>query len=158
MKTILGISTFATFTLFAHLGFCTPGFPSAIKSHLGLAETPPCTLCHASLSGGGSVVTPFGQALLERGLVAGNSGSLNKALDQLQADAVDSNGNGQTDIEDLKAGVEPSKQGDLALNQAPTEEYGCVGQIAPGSFSGSRVAVTGSAAILFALWRRRQRR
>jgi hypothetical protein len=150
MRLLFSASSLCALLCLSHLGLCTPGFPAAIKAHLGMAEPPPCTLCHGSLEGGGPVTTAFGQALQTRGLAAGNNGSLTSALDQLEADGVDSNGNGQTDVADLKAGIDPSLPGDQPLNQAPAQEFGCIGQLAPGSLSGTGAALTGVA--LCALW------
>ena len=55
------------------LVLATPTFPATIRSHLALDYQPPCTLCHASVSGGGPVVTPVGSSLLQRGLASNNA-------------------------------------------------------------------------------------
>jgi len=76
------------------------------------------------------MATPFGRALQQRGLSAGNTGSLYAALDQMKTDGVDSNANGSSDINDLISGVDPNSAGDQPLANAPPPQYGCVGRVA----------------------------
>jgi hypothetical protein len=102
-----------------------PRFPGAIQQHLGLRQSPSCSLCHGSTAGGGPVVQPFGKAMLAAGLSgASDDQGVAAALDQLESDGTDSNGDGISDIESLK--MEPP------LDPNPGGEpikYGCGGQI-----------------------------
>jgi hypothetical protein len=134
----------------------TPGFPDAIAAHLA-APTPPCSVCHqGGVTGRGTVSTPFGQAMVARGLVPYDEASLTTALDALAAEGHDSNGNGVSDVDELKAGDDPNAgAGDTVV---PT--YGCLGSVAgrpPGR--GGRGALTALAlGLLLAAGSRRHRR
>ena len=87
-------------------------FPSAIKSHLSASASPSCTVCHETNGGGfGTIDKAHGQAMQDALLVARDVDSLNAALDQLQADGTDSDGDGTTDIDELIAGEDPNVAG-----------------------------------------------
>jgi hypothetical protein len=125
MRTLLPVLAIATaLGLIATPARAVAEFPGEIRSHLGLDYMPPCSICHATASGGGPMAKPFGIAMQQRGLMAGDLGSLDRALDQMQTDKVDSNGNGVTDIQDLRNGVDPNDPGNLSLT-GPTPQYGC---------------------------------
>jgi hypothetical protein len=98
-------------------------YPPEVRAHLSLGYTPACTLCHNTPSGGfGTVTTPFGKSMMARGLVAQNLSSLDTALDALAAEHTDSDGDGVSDIDELKAGSDPNVAGGGAVTP-PT--YGC---------------------------------
>lgn len=121
----------------------SPTFPPEIDAHLSLGYEPACTLCHDSLAGGfGTVVQPFGQKMQARGLVAGDLGSLRGALDDLESEGSDVDGDGVADIQELRDGTDPNSSGGLA--EPP--EYGCIGNIAP-----TRSSWPGAAAVLAAI-------
>lgn len=105
-------------------------FPSEISDHLGGdTPVPDCTICHATDLGGlGTVVKPFGMKMQERGLVAQNVSSLRTALDALEAEMSDVDGDGTPDIQELRDGTDPNPEGE-GIDQAP--EYGCIGNVAP---------------------------
>jgi hypothetical protein len=119
-----------TVFLWGSVALATPEFPAAITNHLQLDYQPGCDVCHGSSQGGGPMAKPFGRALQQRGLSAGNTSSLYAALDKLKADGVDSNGNGSSDIDDLITGVDPNATGNQQLVNAPPPQYGCIGQVA----------------------------
>jgi MYXO-CTERM domain-containing protein len=99
----------------------TPGFPGAVQRILGATQAPPCAVCHAGgQTGLGTVTTPFGLAMRARGLAPGDEASLQTALTRLEADRVDSNGNGVLDVDELRAGSDPNAD---ASHPQPT--YGC---------------------------------
>ncbi len=99
----------------------TPNFPGVIQQQLGLAQPPPCTICHATNAGGlGTVVKPFGIYLQSRGLVPFDDASLRNALMADIAERHSSSG-GLTDVDALRAGQDPN--GVQASNLVPA--YGC---------------------------------
>jgi hypothetical protein len=137
-------------------------YPTDINSKLGVSGDPPlCTICHRDLSGGsGTVIQPFGvQMVANFGLTGGAAtDKLNQALDDNEAAKNDADGDGQPDVDELKAGTNPSLAGGSAVAPA---KYGCFesgGTIAsapPGSPRLMSLAMAGAvAALLF--WRRRR--
>lgn len=103
----------------------TPDFPAAIARDLQLAAPPPCTVCHANNEGGaGTVVKPFGQYLISRGLAPFDASSLAGSLAAAQGERHDADGDGVTDIDALKQGLDPNG----ASSHAPQIEdptFGC---------------------------------
>ena len=103
----------------------TPDFPDAIARDLQLSAPPACTICHATDQGGaGTVVKPFGKYMVSRGLVPFDESSLATALAAAAGEHHDSNGDGISDIDALKQGLDPN--GSSA--QAPRVEdpqFGC---------------------------------
>lgn len=116
--------------------WASTGYPGEIASYLGVPCTPVCTVCHATNSGGsGTVTQAFGVAMEDRGLTGGsNNTSLTDALDQMTADAVDSDGDGTIDTDDLVGGVDPNTG--IAFCDVVSPIYGCttapVGSAAAG--------------------------
>ena len=99
----------------------TPEFPGVIQQQLGLAQPPPCTICHATNAGGpGTVVKPFGIYLQSRGLVPFDDASLRNALMADIAERHSSSG-GLTDVDALRAGEDPN--GAPGANLMPA--FGC---------------------------------
>jgi hypothetical protein len=103
-------------------------YPAEIQTHLGLNYTPPCTLCHATMAGGGPMATKFGQSMVAAGLTV-NFATLDTALDTLNKNQTDSDGDGVPDIQALKAGLDPS----TGSNSVPAERYGCGARISTGT-------------------------
>ncbi len=100
----------------------SPNYPALIQQQLGLNYAPPCTICHRDDNGGsGTVVQPFGRALMSFGLVAENPASLTAALEAAAAENLDSGGDGLPDIDELEADMNPNAGG----NGRPTPGYGC---------------------------------
>jgi hypothetical protein len=89
--------------------WATPDFPAAIARDLQLSAPPACTICHATDAGGsGTVTKPFGKYLVSRGLVPFDESSLAAALAAAAGENHDSNGDGISDIEALKMGLDPN--------------------------------------------------
>jgi hypothetical protein len=87
----------------------TPDFPDAIARDLQLSAPPACTICHATDQGGaGTVVKPFGKYMVSRGLVPFDESSLATALAAAAGEHHDSNGDGISDIDALKQGLDPN--------------------------------------------------
>jgi len=137
---------FATPLLLAlpHIARAEPAYPSDIQSHLGLGYTPPCTVCHATNSGGlGTISTPFGKALQAHGLTT-NSATLDPALDALASTNNDSDGNSVPDIQQLKNGNDPNTGAPLS-NVEPLQ-FGCGAHIAK-----QRTGLSGQGLVLVSL-------
>jgi MYXO-CTERM domain-containing protein len=100
----------------------TPNFPGAIQSELNLAREPNCNLCHVGVEARGTVNTPFGGAMRQRGMQAYDEGLLLDALTLLREQGVDSDGDGQPDVEELLAGGDPNQ---VAEELPPEPSFGC---------------------------------
>jgi len=131
----------------------TSGFPNQIKSELSMPSVPSCALCHATPAGGGPVTQPFGQSMVARGLRAGDGASLSTALQALEAEGTDSDGDGLGDIEELRMGLDPNFSGDA--NSVPPQ-YGCGARVAAHAPVGSSSVVAGLFIALALLTRRRR--
>lgn len=113
----------------------TPNFPGAVKQHLSAKVEPGCALCHTGGVGAlGTVGTPFGLAMRARGLVPNDEAALTAALDKLRADAVDGDGDGTSDIDEVIAGADPNSAGSGGDAIGPPR-YGCGAQSAVGPMS-----------------------
>jgi MYXO-CTERM domain-containing protein len=101
-------------------------FPAAIQAHLGLSTAPGCALCHQAESAPvGAADKPFSASAEARGLVAGDVASLEKALDQMRADGVDSDGDGAEDLDELWWGGDPNHADLPAGGTQDPPTYGC---------------------------------
>lgn len=117
----------------------SPAFPDVVKGELGLANAPSCTVCHDTPAGGfGTATTAFSTYLRSRGLRAGDAASLRTALAAASGERHDSNGDGVADVDELKAGRDPS--GVAADAQRPPE-FGCGARVAPSSPRSSGVEI-----------------
>jgi hypothetical protein len=151
--------------------WATATYPTAIKTHLGLASEPPqsCGVCHRNnVLGAGTVTTPFGTSMRGQGLVSNNEASLNTALDALDAAMTDSDGDGVPDITELRNVTDPnvantSTDGGTGGGGGgtgggtggggevlPPVRYGCGANAVPG------LAGLAGAALVVALRRRRR--
>jgi len=123
MRSLIVVSVGVAMGLASPSALASEIFPGTIQQHLSLTYSPPCSLCHAGgVTGFGTVTTPFGAAMRARGLVARDTNSLASALDKMAAEGVDSNGDGVTDIDELKAGTDPNAG---APGAVPPPEFGC---------------------------------
>lgn len=131
----------------------SPQFPDTIAQTLSIASgPPPCTICHNTLSGGlGTVTKPFGQYMQSRGLVAGNVDALQTALQAMIAERHDTDGDGVTDEDALKAGKDPNPASNSSV---PDVGYGC-GRVASHAPATGAVWVLAGAVALLARRRRR---
>ena len=135
------------------LAHATPNFPGTVQAHLGLAAAPPCTLCHQGPTQRGTVTTPFGRTARSRGLVAYDEGSLTTALDAMDAEGKDSDGDGASDIRELRDGTDPN--GGAGASSEPVPDYGCA--TSRGASTRSFQSVSGLAVLVFARGRGRRR-
>jgi MYXO-CTERM domain-containing protein len=128
-----------------------PEFPPDIARHLSATEAPACSVCHLEgKTGGITVVTPFAFALRAHGFTDSTS-TLNAALDQMDTDGTDSDGDGVSDVAELRAGTDPNSPVPGATTADP--RYGC--EIVS---SGGHAGWAGLVAIFAAVVLRRRRR
>jgi hypothetical protein len=108
-------------------------FPAVVKSDLGLTSTPGCDLCHFNgQTGMGTATTPVGKTLKSLGVSAGSASSLSAALTKMTTNKTDSDGDGVSDVDELKAGTNPNVANGAAdggtappVNNLPVPTYGC---------------------------------
>lgn len=140
-------------TLMVAGAWASPGYPGEITSYEGLACTPQCTICHETNAGGsGTVSRDFGGAMESAGLTGGSDyAALDAALDTLDGDGTDSDGDGVTDLDELRAGTDPNPGG-AAFCDVVTPTYGCfnTAQAVPSMWG-----LLGAVAGVFAVKRRR---
>jgi len=149
MRIFPAFATAALLVFATSSAHATANFPAEVQAHLSLTYSPQCSLCHLNgVTGRGTVTTPFGAAMMARGMVASDTVALDAALDKMAADNVDSDKNGETDIAALKAGHDPNG------NTGPQAGFGCS---AGGSGEGSLAALA-VAGVLVLLGRRRRAR
>jgi uncharacterized protein (TIGR03382 family) len=141
------------------LADASSSFPPAIQSHLGApTPIPACIVCHDTASGGsGTANRVFALSTKKNGLLSADVNSLNKSLDALAAAKTDSDSDGMSDIDELKAGRDPSVPECDGGSQC-----GSVSKIVYGCSSTSDAPTTAGAAMLalvaLALVRRRRAR
>lgn len=158
-------ATLAIAVFWSASGYASPTYPGLIKDDikaltgLDMPCTPPCTLCHRDLQGGrGTVSQPFGLSMMANGLTYADPPSLASALAALRAKAIDSDGDGAVDVDELSQGNDPDVPGpgQLCLE---LPRYGCGAHVAPARPVDrlGPAAVVGFLAALSALRRRRRR-
>ena len=127
---------------------CTAGraaasesYPDDIKRKLRIDELPvappSCQLCHKDDEGGMmNIDKPFGLALMRADAKGAHVPSLLAAIDALEADGEDSDGDGTPDVAELRAGSDPNVGRDGSISrQVPLPQTGCslpAGAPAPG--------------------------
>lgn len=100
-------------------------YPTILEEETEAACTPACTACHDSLQGGeGTVVQPFGEALMDRGLTGSDHELLITLIDEIAADGQDVDGDGISDVDELAAGGDPNP-GDATFCDVELPRYGC---------------------------------
>jgi hypothetical protein len=116
---------------------------------------PPCRICHIQgTTGSGTIQTPFGVSMLARGL-SGDNGSVCTALSALDADKVDSDGDGTPDTVELENLDDPNTAANVKLVDEPTPTYGC--GVASGTGGRWLLATVSTLVALFVLRRARRR-
>ena len=129
-------------------------FPPVVRQFTGAAREPDCTICHQTNSGGvGTATKPFADYLRKRRLVRENEDSLRNALRAMQGEGHDTDNDGVTDFDELKAGTDPN--GEFA-SDVPPVEYGC-GRVAPAGPRPDWMAAGAGALVIAALTIRRRR-
>ncbi|HEX7668413.1 MAG TPA: thrombospondin type 3 repeat-containing protein [Polyangiaceae bacterium] len=130
----------------------TPTFPDAIARHLGTSIVPQCTVCHDGTPTKGTATSAFAGSMRSRGLMPNDASSLTAALDALDGEKTDSDGDGFPDIDELRKGWDPNVPNGADGKPLPgagrahtlIPEYGC-------SLPSRRVHVQGASAVLLCL-------
>jgi hypothetical protein len=103
-----------------------PEFPREVQRDLALDYEPPCSLCHVKNNTGvGTARTPFALSMRDYGLSADDRASLSAALSALAQDNIDSDGDGVSDTDELKAGKDPNSDADVSLKGQTVPAWGC---------------------------------
>ena len=149
-RTLIALALSLAFGLVPGIADASPTYPALIQQQLKLNYIPPCTICHRDNSGGiGTVVKPFGRALMGLGLHGGSDpASLIGALNRAKEEGLDSGGDGIPDIQELVAGMDPNAGG----GGLPQPMYGCA---VDRSSRPSKRASAAAALAVFALFVRR---
>lgn len=117
-------------------------FPEAMVMELELQTAPGCDLCHRNAAEPiGPADKPFGKSAIERGLVAGDLASLEKALERMRDDGVDSDGDGAVDLDELYWGDPNHADRPLSGYQPPVDN-GCSAAPRPAGDAGGVAALT----------------
>jgi Bacterial TSP3 repeat len=128
-------------------------FPSEIKNSYGLAYDVPCAVCHIKGNvASATPITPFALSLRARGMTGDNK-SLSSALSKLESDAVDSDGDGVTDVDELKAGTDPNSSANANIEDTQEPGYGCGGTAPHGR---TAPGMAGALALAWFVVRRRR--
>ena len=101
-------------------------FPGKVARALGAPTPPPCGLCHQfGKTGGDTLVTPFAWAMRARGLTG--ESTLDEALARVEADRVDSDGDGVTDTDEIIAATDPNSPASTPATGGPIADpqLGC---------------------------------
>lgn len=106
-------------------------YPGTIGTKYSVTA-PQCTLCHNNPAGGGGTATqPFAATMKGLGLAGG--GDTAKLTATLDANTNDTDGDGKSDVDEIKAGEDPNVSGGTPV-EPPS--YGCIEQ--NGSIAGTR--------------------
>jgi hypothetical protein len=139
------------------LAAASPAYSTQLARRVGRTTEPPCGVCHAADPAADvAALTPFGQALRDRGFTDGTN--LIAAFDRLASERVDSDGDRSTDADELGWGGDPNGYDGVRGDPAPEVEPGFCGVgPAPGApSSGARLLAAALAAA--AAFRRQSRR
>jgi hypothetical protein len=110
-----------SFLLASSAALASDPFPGVIATTLSLSKAPACTLCHASDAGGkGTVVQPFGRKMMGYGLMSGDTQNLVSILNKMRDTHDDTDQDGVSDIDELKAGTDPNIND---ITGQPPEDY-----------------------------------
>jgi hypothetical protein len=141
------------------VALASPTFPDEIARVLDMPCVPQCVLCHTTNLGGyGTALTPFAAAMVSKPpkgskLQPAHTDSVAPALAALTDQKIDSDHDGVTDVDELKAGTNPNGE---AVELCSDIGYGCA-RVAPRG-TPSTTALAAIAAVLAWCVRRRKGR
>jgi cytochrome c551/c552 len=144
----------------ARAASASPSYPGALKTDLGLPNAPSCTVCHeAATDPVGPADTLFAKAMEARGLVGNDDvASLAAAIKKMEADNVDSDGDGAEDLDELYWGGDPN-HADLPVGGAQMQaRFGCAWSGSHLARGEGRLPTVGALGFLAVLAMRRRRR
>ena len=165
-RTHLWLPVSALIALATSTARATPDFPPVIASKLGLGREPECVLCHSTNEGKkDTIITSFGRKVQAYGLKSYDPSTLATILDQMRDAKDDTDHDGMSDIDEIKAGRDPNIND---ITGEPPEDYpppvyGCHAggryavRMPPGATWTALAACAGAMSLLGLRSRRRQR-
>lgn len=134
-----------------------PGAPAYLEGKYALSCTPQCTLCHATNAGNYGnyrlATLPNGQTSSTEGFILALKGcnfvptdkaTWDPALAQCESSGVDSDHDGVSDVNELKAGTDPNDASATATICGNGPTYGCVRVARGTSVDGLALLVSGA--------------
>jgi hypothetical protein len=145
---------------FSGSAMASASYPTELADALDMDCAAPCTVCHQDTTGGaGTATKAFADALIDNGLEGEDKSSVKPALDALDAAGTDSDGDGVSDVGELRQGRNPNIPGDASICGP---QYGCGARIAKPSADldpdAALLALCVSVILLGSTRRRRARR
>jgi uncharacterized protein (TIGR03382 family) len=130
-KRLLRFGAIGGLVLGSRAAHAAPNFPRNIQSELKLDYAPPCSICHVNgQTGEGTPIELFAWSMRARGLT-GSRNSLVPALMADETDNVDSDGDGITDIDELRNGTDVNSPANDCI--IPSGTHIEAGQCTPGT-------------------------
>jgi hypothetical protein len=152
------------------LARASESYPTIVAQTYVLPSEPECTLCHSTIEGGpDTITTAFGKNIEARGARGKIPASLRPALIEAANERQDSDGDGVTDLQELRDGTDPNLEGDAIQGGGGAGgeiEFGTLDDLPPlpahGCAFGSRLPGSGPTSLLcagalLALLRRRRK-
>jgi MYXO-CTERM domain-containing protein len=141
----------------------SPSYPAVLDDVLELGCSPSCNLCHVGKPGFATANTPLGIATRRAKLRCCDDDGLARVLAQLETSAIDSDGDGIGDIEELRARDDPNAP-DTELRCERAEllgdgswVFGSTCAAAPGPAGSAGLGTTLLVAAVLLVRRRRRR-
>jgi len=132
-------------------------FPAEIATDLVLSYQPACSLCHVKgNTGPGTANTPVALSMKARGLQSGGRSSVSSSLAALDSDRVDSDGDGVTDVDELRMGTDPNSPEPTPFAGRVDPAYGCSVGRSHGRTDERELIAMAAASVVWLLRRRRK--
>jgi hypothetical protein len=151
MNRALCVCAGAAMVALAHAAQAKEQFRDAIATELHAPQKPPCSICHlGGKTSGATVFTPFAWTMRAYGM-SDSASSVRSAIQAVEAEKVDSDGDGVPDFQEIVDGTNPNAPGTATDIQDP--QLGCE----VGGGTAGYLATAGSAILLVWSVRRRRR-